>query len=77
MINAATSGTGLFAPENILRAAELTLPFLALAGAKDDQQQINPRNLGVNLDDIEQPWQIVLFNQWQRLVVFKVLKRWG
>ena len=51
VISAATSGTGLFAPENILRAAELTLPFLALAGAKDDQQQINPRNLGVNLDE--------------------------
>jgi len=51
VINAATSGTGLFAPENILRAAELTLPFLAIAGAKDDQQQINPRNLGVNLDE--------------------------
>ena len=50
VINAATSGTGLFAPENILRAAELTLPFIAMAGAKDDQQQIDAKNLGVNLD---------------------------
>ena len=40
----------LITPENLMTAAEFTVPFLAAAAAKDDQQQINPQNLGVNLD---------------------------
>ena len=59
IINRATKGaiggTGQggifgFSPDNIIDIAQLTVPFLAAAAAKDDQQDINPQNLGVNLD---------------------------
>ena len=42
--------SGLLTPENLMTAAEFTLPFIAAAQAKDAQQQIDPRNLGINLD---------------------------
>ena len=43
-------GTALTTPEFLINAAQVGVPFLAAAAAEDDQQQINPRNLGVNLD---------------------------
>ena len=44
-------GTAVTTPEFLINAAQLGVPFLAAAAAEDDQQQINPRNLGVNLDE--------------------------
>ena len=53
VIKAATSGEGIFgfSPDNIVDILQIGVPFLAAAAAKDDQQQIDPRNLGVNLDE--------------------------
>ena len=42
-------GTAVTTPEFLINAAQLGVPFLAAAAAEDDQQQIDPRNLGVNL----------------------------
>jgi hypothetical protein len=52
IISAATSGEGILglSPDNLIDLLQIGVPFLAAASAKDDQQQINPRNLGVNLD---------------------------
>ena len=43
-------GDAVTTPEFLINAAQLGVPFLAAAAAEDDQQQIDPRNLGVNLD---------------------------
>ena len=40
----------LITPENLMTAAEFSVPFVAARAAKDDQLQIDPQNLGVNLD---------------------------
>jgi len=62
VIEKATAGTlgggtgdgsgGIFglSPDNLIDIAEIAVPFVAAAAAKNDQQQINPQNLGVNLD---------------------------
>ena len=62
VIEKATTGTlggqagdgsgGIFglSPDNLIDIAQIAVPFVAAAAAKDDQQQINPQNLGVNLD---------------------------
>ena len=52
VINAATSGEGILglSPDNLIDLASIAVPFVAAAQAKDAQQQINPQNLGVNLD---------------------------
>ena len=43
-------GDSVTSPEFLINAAQLGVPLLAAAAAEDDQQQINPQNLGVNLD---------------------------
>ena len=58
IFNRATQGQagdgsgGIFglSPNNLIDIAQIAVPFVAAAAAKDDQQQINPQNLGVNLD---------------------------
>ena len=62
VIEKATTGTlgggtgngsgGIFglSPDNLIDIAQIAVPFVAAAAAKDDQQQINPQNLGINLD---------------------------
>ena len=62
VIEKATAGTlgggtgndngGIFglSPDNLIDLASIAVPFVAAAQAKDAQQQINPQNLGVNLD---------------------------